>query len=274
MSTADDPAFAGAGTPLTATGRSVAYRLPPWRMRGRALAIWYRLTDPGVVRQHIPSYLSVDPDPIVRARFWVLEHDARGPMPTEPGGGRWTAFREAVIAFPVSYASVTGDLPLYMYGDEMTYVSMGREVMGWPVRGATIEVDEEPAAGPPPGATISARMLRDGQVVMSASLTIGEGIEREVRPDPPVWLAEKVIGRVDRPEAAIAQLVATGPERIDRRDIRPAAATLSLGDALGDDLAGLAPREIVRAEHWSGLELTIGWGRVLAELGDGVYRRR
>lgn len=242
-------------------------------MRGRALAIWYRLVDPAAARRHVPDYLALDPDPVVRARFWDLEHDARGPMPTDHEGARWTAFREAVVAFPVTFDSITGDLPLYMYGDESTYLSMGREVMGWPVRDARIEIDPGVAPDLSPGTTIAARMVRDGAVVMAASVTVGEGVERQRQPAPPIWLAEKVIGRVDGTGPAVAQLVATGPQRIDRRDIRPATATLAFGAAPGDDLASLAPREIVRAEYWTAMELTIGWGRVLTDLGEDVYRR-
>jgi acetoacetate decarboxylase len=265
----------GSGTPFTGSGRSIGYRPPPWGMRGRALALWFRLADPDEARRHVPPGVEMDEDPIVRARFWDLEHDAAGPATDDDRDPAhvWTAIREAVVAFPVRYGAVAGDLPTYMYADDAIYIAMGRELMGWPVRDATIEMDPTPAGGPHAGMTVHARMLRGGAEVMAASLTLTGEPTTEHLPPPPRWLAEKVIGHVDRPGAAIAQLVATGPERIDRRDTWAATGTVSFGAGARDELTLLAPREIVKAEYWSGLRLSIGWGEVLAELGDGVYRR-
>ena len=270
-----DPIKPGSGTPYTGSGRSIAYRPPPWGMRGRALALWFRLADPDEARRHVPPGVEMDRDPIVRARVWDLEHDAAGPADDadrDPADA-WTTIREAVVAFPVRYGSVSGDLPTYMYADDAIYIAMGREVMGWPVRDAVIEIDPEPAGGPAAGMTVRARMLRSGAEVMAASLTLTGDHTIETNPAPPRWLAEKVIGHVDRQGAAISQLVATGPERIERRDIWAADGTVSFGPGPRDELTSLAPREIVKAEYWSGLILSIGWGEVLAELGDAVVRR-
>lgn len=69
----------------------------------------------------------------------------------------------------------------------------------------------------------------------------------------------------------ISQLVATGPERIHERRIWAAEGSLRFGEAPGDELHYLAPREIVQAQYWSGVRLTIGWGKVLADLGQTVW---
>lgn len=87
----------------------------------------------------------------------------------------------------------------------------------------------------------------------------------------PRWLASKVIADVGTPRAAVAQLVATGPERIHHRDIWEASGALSFGEGATDELHCLAPREIVAAQYWANVDLTIGWGTVLQELGDGVW---
>ncbi len=270
----------GSGTPFTVSGRSAGYRPPPWRMRGRALALWYRLADPDEARRHVPRSVDMDPDPVVRARFWDLEHDAGAPVhdADRPADAVWTPIREAVVAFPVRYGAVEGDLPTYMYADDPIYIAMGRELMGWPVRGGEIELTGAPGSvaqptSPTPGSPIVARLIRGGREVMRASVAVSGDVVRESRPAPPRWLAEKVIGHVDRPGAAIAQLVATGPAWIERRDRWAATGALAFGEAPGDELAMLAPREIVAAELWADLDLAIGWGEVLAELGDEVYDR-
>ena len=267
------PIRAGSGTPFTSSGRSIGYRPPPWGMRGRTLALWYHLADPDAARRHVPPSVEMDDDPIVRARFWDLEHDAAGPAEDADRPIAWTPIREAVVAFPVRYGDLSADVPTYMYADDFSYTAMGRELMGWPVRDAVIEVDPEPAAGPGAGMTIRARMLRGGAEVMTASLTLTGEMTVDRLPTPPRWLAEKVIGRVDGPGAAVSQLVATGPERIDRRDVWTATATLAFGERPGDELSALGPREIVKAEYWANVVLSVGWGEVLAELGDGVYDR-
>lgn len=267
------PIQPGSGIPFTASGRSIGYRPPPWGMRGRTLAIWYRLADPDEARRHLPPTVAVDPDPIVRVRFWDLVHDAAGPAADADRPDVWTPIREGVVAFPVRYGDLSADLPAYMYADDLTYITMGRELMGWPVREAVIELDPEPASGPHAGMAVHARMLRAGIAVMEATLTLDGVRTRDVLPAPPKWLAEKVIGRVDGPGAAISQLVATGPERIDHRDVWSATATLTFRDAPRDELTALAPREIVKAEYWGDVALSVGWGEVLAELGDAVYDR-
>jgi len=222
----------------------------------------------------------MDVDPVVRARFWDLRHDAAGPVHDEdrPDDAVWTPIREAVVAFPVRYGTVEGDLPTYMYADDPVYIAMGREVMGWPVRGGTIELDYGSgtalgSGGLRPGTTVTARLARGGREVMRVSLTLSGDVVREQRPAPPRWLAEKVIGRVDGPGVAIAQLVATGPSWIERRDRWAATGLLALEETPSDELARLAPREIVAAELWSELDLEIGWGQVLAELGEEVLHR-
>ena len=255
----------GSGTPITARGRSIAYGPPPWQMRGRTLAMWYRLTDPDEARRHVPASVRMDDDPIVRARFWDLEHD--GLTAAAERDGAWRSFREAVVAFPASHGAVSGDYATYMYADDFAYTSFGREVMGWPVRDGVIEVDPEPAGGPGADMSVGARLERDGQTIMTAQLELsGEqvAVDDAVLPR---WLTTKIITDVTGPRAQIAQLVATGPERLQRR-VWNASASLDFAEGVGDELHFLRPREIVDAQYWSNVELTVGWGEVLEELGQ------
>lgn len=261
---------AGAGTPLTRRGRAIAYRPPPWRMRGRTLALWYLLADPDEARRHVPDLLAMDPDPVVRVRFWDMVHDACGPATTAGAGDAptWTRFREAVVAFPVRYDGVEGDYPTYMYADEFAYTAFGREVMGWPVRGGVIDVDPEPPGGPVGALRIGGRLRREGRELLRAELMLTGESRVDEDPHPPRWLASKVITDVARPSAVVAQLVATGPERIHRREIWQATGDLAFGEGPADELHFLAPRQVVEAQYWANVDLTVGWGEVLAELGD------
>ena len=99
----------GSGMPITARGRSAAYAPPPWKMRGRTLALWYRLADPEEARRHVPAAVEMEDDPVVRARFWDMEHDAL--IVGADGERPWRRFREAVVAFPVRYGDGERRLP-------------------------------------------------------------------------------------------------------------------------------------------------------------------
>jgi len=238
-------------------------------MRGRTLATWFRLRDPEEARRHVPALLEMDDDPIVRARFWDMEYDIL-PGP-QPGTRAWRGFKEAVVAFPVRYNGLSADYPAYMYADDWVYITSGREVMGWPVRGGDVDIDPEPASGPLGGMRVSGTLRRDGHIVMEAQLDLtGEQVDVDDSV-PPRWLATKIITDVRGPSAQIGQLVATGPERIHGRRLWQAEARVSFGESPSDELHFLAPREIVDAQYWSDVEITIGWGEVLAELGDGVW---
>lgn len=259
------PLRPGSGGPYTSRGRAIAYGPPPWRMRGRTIAIQYLLADPDEARRHVPRLVAMDADPVMRVRFWELEHDAIGSL----GGDQtlWVPFREAVVAFPVQMGEVSGDYPAYMYADDFVYTSMGREVMGWPVRDGVIGIDAEPEGGLAAGARMSARLVRGGNELMHVELSLGGERRPSLDEDPPRWLTCKVVPDATGPRPAIAQLLATGPEAIHERIIWDAQATLRFGEGAGEELHFLAPREILSAEYWSGVDLTIGWGTVLSELG-------
>lgn len=255
----------GSGTPFTTRGRSIAYAPPPWNMKGRTVALWYRLTDPDEARRHVPAPLSLERDPLVRARFWDMHHDA---VPGLDGGEPcWTPFREAVVAFPVRFGDVEGDYPTYMYADDPVYIAFGREVMGWPVRDGSIDFEEGDGRVPSAGHALSARLVRGGVAIMRASLELtGRRVEVDDS-EPPRWLSHKCIPHVSHPGAALSQLVVTGPERIHHRVVWEARASLSFAESPTDELHFLAPREIVSAQLWTDVRLTVGWGRVLRDLG-------
>lgn len=253
----------GSGPPFTTRGASIAYGAPPWDMRGRTLSLRYRLADPDEARRHVPAGITMDEDPIVRARIWDMEHDALTP----PGGpARWTRFREAVIAFPVTVAGIEGDYPTYMYADEFSYTAMGREVLGWPVRDARIELDQEPDELVA-GTTLVGRAWRSDQELMRIEMVLDGGHEVTRDDRPGRWITTKVIPDMTGTRAALAQLVWSGPSVIERRVKWSATASLALPATTTDELHHLAPREIVHAEYWADQVLTVGGGAVIADLG-------
>jgi len=259
----------GSGGPITQRGRSVAYLPPPWHMRGRTLALWFRLKDPDEARRHVPALLEMDDDPVVRARFWDMTYDA---VPGNEAGSRGTRrFLEAVVAFPVRYGQISGDYPTYMYADDWVYITAGREIQGWNVRGGDVEMTPEPVGGPTSGSSFRGSLVRDGHPIMQARLELTGAAHEDDQTTPPRWLTTKIVTDATGPRAQIGQLLSTGPERVDRRRIWEAHAELTFSPGPTDELHHLAPREIVEAQYWSDVDITVGWGEVLEELGDRVW---
>jgi len=228
-------------------------------MRGRAIAFWYRLLDPDEARSHVPRDCAMERDPIVRARFWDLRHDAgSGLLAPE----QWQAFREAVVAFPVSCARVEGDFTTHMFGDDSTYNAFGREVMGWPLRSG--EIDVQAPAKPAPGSKVHAQLNYRGRVAMRAAVTLGQ--EREASTFPtalPHWIGWKLIPAVDGTTMVVDEITDTGPSELKWGSIWDAAGSLEFPEGTSLELAGLRPREIVAVQYWTGISLLIGPGRVL-----------
>jgi acetoacetate decarboxylase len=238
-------------------------------MHGRTLSLRYRLADPDEARRFVPAGIEMDDDPIVRARIWDMEHDGCTP-PGEPT--RWTRFREAVIAFPVRVAGMEGDYPTYMYADEFAYTAMGREVLGWPVRDAQLEVDPEPDTGLAAGTTITGRAWRIGQEIMRIDLVLDGHVDVITDDAPGRWINTRIIPDTgDSGRAELAQLVWSGPRRIERREVWRASGTLTLPETATEELHWLAPREIVQAEYWAAQRMTVDRGAVITDLGDDPW---
>jgi hypothetical protein len=113
-----------------------AWNDPPWILEGRVATAWF-----SVERSRLAGFLSPDIMPrgdgeSVRARirfYDVRFRDDRGRP--NPSGGR---FREAVVAFASSAEAVDGEVSLFMWTDDDTYMLWGREVFGWPLEQAAM----------------------------------------------------------------------------------------------------------------------------------------
>ena len=234
--------------------------------------MWFRLADPAEARRHVPALLEMTDDPIVRARFWDLAHDSGA---TDPAAAP-IRVAEAVVAFPVGYGGVSGDYTAHMYADDPVYTAFGREVMGWPLKHGRVVVGPPgPGPGLKGGVTISAHLERDGLMIMRASLKLTEPLlEVEHSIELPRWLTMKLVPRAEGSGDALRQLLQTGPDRVDWGPIWRAEGELRFADGPNDELGAFAPREIVAAQYWSAVDLSIGYGRILLDEGNAIGTRR
>lgn len=244
------------------------YGLPPWHMAGRALAVWLRLANPDAFRRRLPAIIDIPDDPVVRLRLWDLAHDAGYGQTATLTHPEMTAFKEVALAAPVSYGGLAGDFTKYIYADDPTYTAFGREVMGWPVRHGKIMVGR-----PWPGSPLAAEqqftgyLERNGSRLVSVVLTLRAPLARSEYPTGlPVWFSAKSIPGADGLAPVVNQLVRSGPSAIRWGEIWNATATVAFESSATDDLSFLEPFTVVAAQYWADLDLTIGPGKVLAEI--------
>jgi hypothetical protein len=114
-----------------------AWSDPPWILEGRVATAWF-----AIERERLATFLSADLLPRdhraeVRAR--IRFYDVRFHTDGRPGtsSGR---FREAVVAFASSAGAADGEVSLFMWTDDDTYMLWGREVFGWPLERATVDL--------------------------------------------------------------------------------------------------------------------------------------
>lgn len=244
------------------------YGPPPWRLAGRAFSVLCRLQDAAEARRHVPEVLEMGHDPIIRIRFWDLIHDAGlGDRHPVDDPARATV-REAVVAFPARFGDIDGDHPAYMYADDPTYREFGRETMGWPLRDGQVHLSQAwPDCGLASGVALTAVLERNGRLLLRVTLELtGASHDEDDAARLPRWFALRAVPRIDGPGDAIRELVLTGPSRFRRGRVYTASAEVEVGQDVPNELGWLRPREIVAAELWSGVDLTIGYGRQLADL--------
>lgn len=257
----------------------MAYGPVPWQMITRTLAIWYRLADPAEAQQYSHPSLQIDTDPIMRARFWDIRHDA-GRV------GDNVTLREASVGFPVQFGADKGDDTVFMFATDPAYTAFGREMMGWPVvhgdvsiEGAeqvTASVQEvlsswptAPGANgrywaePSAGEQFSGTLIRDGRTLMHMRLQVSAPLsQQELQRHGPQWITHRFLPDVSG-TSTVDQLILTAPTQVEWGSVWQATGELEFVEAPGSELHYLAPREIVRAEYWCNLRIELGMGRVL-----------
>lgn len=255
----------GFGVPHTARGIAAAYGPPPWRMSGRAMSVWYRLAEPEEVLRQVPANMEMDSDPVLRATFWDLQHDAGLPDLVDEVGHSFS-FQEASLAFPVRAYGRTGDNTVYMYANDARYIAFGREVMGWPVQGGDVRL--EPQGMNPrdaaPGDRRSGSLWAFGRCVMRMNIELrSRVVQSDAESPPPQWITQKVVPSVEDRPASLNEVVLTAPSKAEMTDAWDCSATLEMHEAPGHELQYLQPREILSARYWEDVQLTLGFGKVL-----------
>ncbi|CAB4662017.1 unannotated protein [freshwater metagenome] len=114
---------------------------PPWHMSGKCLTAWFE-TDIKKVKEILsPSFIPRvgDRGVVTRLRFYDVDYSPvdkeRFSHPKYSG-----SFKEAVVAFAGEIDGVQGEYSAFMWTDDLSYFSWGRENFGWPLLMSDIEL--------------------------------------------------------------------------------------------------------------------------------------
>ncbi len=236
---------------------------PPWVLSGRILTAWCEMP-----RELLASAMSPDLLPLggpslrTRVRFYDLAYEALGSSslaPLAPTAGR---FRECSVAVPARYREIEGELSLLLWSESETYLTSGREIFGWPIRLAEIDLAGSLwSAGSLPGTSGSAAMRESWGTISIAGVKVAG-----VSDDPPIsltsttaWLAPRLNLRRGGLDEDERELLVIRPEVRSGGERYSATGELTFDLAAGHPLAPLGGSETpARYEVSDGFEIVVG----------------
>ncbi len=219
------------------------YPLPPWRHRFKTLSVYCEV-DEARLRPLVPAPLEIRSNIL---QVTVMFFDCTVPD---------RAYYDSAVIAPVRYGRVDGGYWVFGYTSTDQVLSGTREIWGFKMKLAEMELKESPAA-------ICGRTTRLGKTIVDITLT--PSAHRFDPPDTFPRLFYKVLPRADRPRVACRQIVSMTPET-HIRDTVMGDGAIRFEQSDADPLHALEPVRTLGASLVSG-EQTLVWGEVLADLG-------
>lgn len=236
---------------------------PPWVLSGRVLTAWCELP-----RELISDAMSPDllppggPSLRTRVRFYDLEYEALAPSSLAPLAPTTGRFRECSVAVPARYKEIEGELSLLLWSESETYLTSGREIFGWPIRLAEIDLKGSLwSAASLPGTTGLAVMRESWGTIAIDGVEVAGASE-----EPPIslaasssWLAPRLNLRRGGLDEDERELLVLRPEVRSGGTRYSARGHLAFDLAPGHPLKALSGRETpARYEVSDRFEIVVG----------------
>jgi hypothetical protein len=173
-------------------------------MSGSSVTAWFEADSDAVRKLLSPSFIPLEGIEGVpaRVRFYDVSFEPRDGSPEDKARGAGT-FREAVIAFKGSIAQVNGEFSAWMWSDGDVYNAWGREVFGWPMVRAEINIDGGLFDSEGSGQTTFSLVTKE----FSLHLEVNDEPIEELTPGPSAnWLTPR-------------RILFPGGEEAERRDL-------------------------------------------------------
>jgi hypothetical protein len=227
---------------------------PPWILSGRCLTAWFE-TEPETVKSIVsPSFKpKIDKSGVItRVRFYNVAY--------EPGsdalqsGAKSGVFREAVIAFRGEIAGVSGEYSAFMWTDDFTYSTWGREIFGWPLQLKKISLEGE-FWGEKNKKTVSDVKGDDYRITLKLKsinrekLEVGSG---------QVWLTPRRTLILDNDNKERSDLLLVRPKILEPGTMQSASGSLTLETKSSSTLHGLQPINGVNFNLHKNFKILVG----------------
>ena len=221
------------------------YGAPPYIYRGnRAINILFKTT-PETLQRLVPAPLIPNPDSLLF--IYIGQFNVVDP--------RLFSYMEAGIGAPVSFSDTAGQYAIYLYLDKAGAIVPGREIYGWPKKDAEISFTEQ-------NEKISARVVREGNMLIDATVHWSERIDPVPEQPAAPWLNLKLIPSVKRNTPPdVMQLTSTLLES-KTKELHTGSATLKLGSSVSDPLGDIPIVEILEGKYVID-DVSLGYGDVI-----------
>jgi acetoacetate decarboxylase len=225
------------------------YGQPPFVYRDSWLLNILCTTTPDVLKALVPAPLEPNPDNLLLIAINRLNASGFG------------AYNEAIVAVPTRYGQTGGQYLVVLYVDQDGAIAAGREIWGFPKKGAQITWHEEQAV-------LSATVQRGGIELIRASMElVAVGQVQDLQQNPwlrlDTWFNVKLIPSVKHhasPE--VHQLTSTTLQGLTFKQIYRGRATLTLGGSPVDPLQNLVIQAVQEGVYVQA-DATLTYGDVL-----------
>jgi len=229
---------------------------PPWVMSGSSVTAWFE-TDTDAVRKLLsPSFVplvGIEGVP-TRLRFYDVSFEPQDGSPEAKARGSGT-FREAVIAFKGSIAEVNGEFSAWMWSDGDIYNAWGREVFGWPMVRAEINIGGQLFDSQDMGQTTFSLVTKEFSLHLEVD---GESTE-ELSPGPSAnWLTPRRVLFPGGQEAERRDLHIVRPTVLQPGLFSQHAGKLSQEGGEGSWISTLKPLGEVVVQSSRGFSICVG----------------
>lgn len=222
------------------------YLEPPYKYEGNKFIVFYFKSTPEVLKALVPAPLEPKVDgEIMLYISWLNIVD---PEPY--------SYYEAALTIPCSYGETEGDYMPILYLDSTLGVVGGRELYGYRKIDAKITIEEEDGL-------ISARVERDGVLIMKATVKPGESLSSvPPQPDSPTFNIKEIPSAETNDTPALKRLISVTLEDVKINKVAFGEGTLEFGSAPRDPLASIPILEITQSLY-AERDFTLGFGKVL-----------
>lgn len=165
------------------------------------------------------------------------------------------SYKEMGIVIPVIFSDTQGNYVPYMYLDKTMPVVGGREVWGFPKKDADIEFLMEKNQ-------IEAKVMRNGSMLMKASLKLTEQLETiPKRPSIP-WFNLKIIPSIKKNARPVVKQLTSTPTNQDVKEKHWGKAEFEFGSSLFDPLGDIEIIKTLKASY-NVSDSILGYGDVI-----------